>query len=110
MQTRALIETSEDMAASRFSLLNDADFNELEGASRNKNTDRTTQTWLAVFKLWAEARSESSDMLAYSQRLCPMHCINSSLFLSIFFIRTCIGDCSKRLAEPRAITIQPSGY
>ena len=49
----------------RFALLSDQDLLDLENSSKNKNTERATKQWIAVYEGWAENRGYKKDLHCY---------------------------------------------
>ena len=49
----------------RFALLSDEDMAKLYENSQNKNTKRSTNNWISIFKTWANVRGKNSNIEDY---------------------------------------------
>ena len=56
----------------RFALLSDEDMAKLYENSQNKNTKRSTNNWISVFKTWANVRGKNSNIEDYVEDIHEM--------------------------------------
>jgi len=54
---------------SRFALLSPEDMEKLSSNSKNKNTTRSTNNWITVFRHWATVRGKNINLEEYAVKV-----------------------------------------